>query len=343
MAYRRPGVTVTQVFVGLAPALAAFSLPSVCVGPAYELVNEDDLGSYAGVEADYAYASAPGGSVPDVEALAADEKYPATKKPIAVTLKEVKAEVLAEQTETGSGDASAFTDPTGSIFLDVVEGDELVIVEKVGVAVVAALINGIADDANPTWLTEGTVGDFDNVKPGDSVVVTAGTNVLPGTFVVVAKAAGGILILDGSVSDEVGPSVDVAYSISGTRGDKNIGMYPIKTVTDENNLVLGAPLVEAEALVSYYIQRNANDVVLVRDTDFTATVGAITVVDGLLVDGLAIISADVYADYRSLRVDLASLPQIYASVGDLEATFGVGQIIPENPLAYGLSLCSRTR
>ena len=338
MAYRRPGVTVTQVFVGLAPALAAFSLPSVCVGPAYALVNEDDLGSYAGSETEYAYASAPGGSVPDIEALAADEKYPATKKPIAVTLKEVKAEVLAEQTETGSGDAAAFTDPTGSVFLNVVEGDELVIVETAGVAVVAAKTDGIADDSNTTWLTEGTVGDFDNVKPGDTVTVTAGTNVVPGAYIVIAKAAGGILILDGSVSDGVAPSIDVAYSISGSRGDNNVGVYSIKTVTDENNLVLSSPLVEAEALVSYYIQRNSDDVVLVRDTDFTATVAAITIVDGLLVDGLAIISAGVYADYRSLRVDLASLPQVYGSVGDLEATFGVGQIVPENPLAYGLSL-----
>ena len=338
MAYRRPGVTVTQVFVGLAPALAAFALPCVCVGPAYNLINEDDLGSYAGLETAYAYASAPGGSIPDIEALSPDEMYPATKKAIDVVLKNIKAEVLAEQSETGYGDATSFEDLTGSIFIDVVAGDELVVVEKVGVAVVAAQVNGIADDNNPTWLTEGVVGDFDNVKPGDSVTVTAGTNVLTGTFAVVAKAPGGILILDGNVSDEVGPSVDVAYSITGSRGDVNVGIYPIKIVTDENTLVLSNPLVEAESLVSYYIQRSAEDVVLVRDTDFTATIAEVTVIDGLLAGGLPIIEADVYADYRALRVDLASLPKEYGSIGDLEATFGVGQIVPENPLAYGLSL-----
>ena len=337
MAYRRPGVTVTQVFVGLAPALAAFSLPSVTVGPAYELIDADDLGSYAGSETDYAYASAPGGSVPDIEALAEDELYPITKKPIAVTLKEIKAEVLAEQTETGYGDGASFSDDTGNIFADVLEGDELVIVETAAVAIVSDT-NGIADDTNPTWLTEGAAGDFDKVKPGDSVEVTAGTNTNTGTFVVVAKAAGGILILDGALSDGIGPSVDVAYAITGARGDNNAGVYKIKSVTDENNIVLESPLAEEEYLVNYYIQRNAADKVLVRDTDFTADVTAITLVAGLQADGLDIISADVYADYRSLRTDLASLPKEYGSVTDLEATFGVGQIKPANPLAYGLSL-----
>lgn len=338
MAYRRPGVTVTQVFVGLAPALAAFALPCVCVGPAYHLIDEDDLGSYAGLEASYAYASAPGGSVPDIEALAEDEKYPATKKPIDVELRDIKGEVLAEQNGTGSGEGTAFTDPTGSIFANAVEGDELVIVEKTGVEVVAAQINGIADDTNPTWLTEGAAGDFDNVKPGDSVVVTGGTNVNAGTYIVLAKATGGLLILDGSVSDGVGPSVDVAYSITGTRGNVNAGVYTVKTVTDENNLVLTNPLPEVEALVSYYIQRDVDTLPLVRDTDYTVTVDEITLVDGILAGGLPIVSADVYADYRALRTDLASLPKEYTSVGDLEATFGVGQIVPENPLAYGLSL-----
>lgn len=338
MAYKRPGVTVTQVFVGLAPALAAFSLPSVTVGPAYQLIDEDDLGSYAGIETEYDYASAPGGSVPDTEELAEDELYPITKKPIAVTLKNVKVEVLAEQTETGYGSGAAFADDTASQFADVAAGDEVVIVETTGVSVVSAQINGIADDANPTWLTEGAAGDFDNVKPGDSVVVTGGTNVNTGTFSVVAIAAGGILILDGALSDGVGPSVDVAYSITGTRGDNNAGVYKIKTVTDENNLVLESPLVEDEALVNYYIQRDADDQVLERTTDFTADTDAITVLAGLQADALDIISADVYADYRSLRTDLAAEPKEYGSVTDLEATFGVGQITPANPLAYGLSL-----
>ena len=338
MAYRRPGVTVTQVFVGLVPALAAFSLPSVTVGPAYKLIDGDDLGSYAGAETTYNYASAPGGSVPDIEVLAEDELFPITKKPIEVTLKDVKAEVLAEQTNAGYAKASTFTDPTADVFSDVEEGDVLVVVEKAGVEVVAPKTDGIADEANPTWLTEGTAGDFDQVKPGDSVVVTGGTNVLPGTYAVIAKAAGGILILGGSISDGVAPSVDVAYSISGLRGDKNVGLYTVKSITDVNTLVLSSPVVEEEYLISYYIQRDMDDVVLERGTEFTADVEGITILDGVMADALPIISASVYADYRALRTDLASEPKEYGSVTDLEATFGVGQITPANPLAYGLSL-----
>ena len=55
MAYRRPGVTVTQEFVGLVPALASFSLPSITIGPAYQLVDEDYLGVYAAEETLFGY------------------------------------------------------------------------------------------------------------------------------------------------------------------------------------------------------------------------------------------------------------------------------------------------
>ena len=66
MAYRRPGVTVTQEFVGLAPALAAFSLPCVAVGPAYQIVDNDTLGTYTGQQNTYSYASVMGGAVVDL-------------------------------------------------------------------------------------------------------------------------------------------------------------------------------------------------------------------------------------------------------------------------------------
>ena len=119
MAYRRPGVTVTQVFVGLAPALAAFSLPGVAIGPAYQLVNDDSLGNYLGLETTYSYLSKQGGAIVDLEELASDEQFPATKKPVVVVLEDVYSEVLDEQTETGYGSSTSFADDTASVFADV--------------------------------------------------------------------------------------------------------------------------------------------------------------------------------------------------------------------------------
>ena len=342
MTYRRPGVTVTQVFVGLAPALAAFALPGVAIGPAYQLVNDDSLGGYAGSATDYAYASKLGGAIVDLEELADDEVFPVTKKPLEVVLEDVYVEILDEQTETGYCSGTAFADDTASIFVDVEEGDELVIIETTGVEVVTAKADGITDDATPNRLTAGTTGDFDNVKVGDSVVVTAGTNTTPGTYVVLALLGSDTLLLDGNVNDGVGASIDVAYSITGSRGDKNAGTYKIAEVTDENNLVLESPLVEAEKLVNYRIQRAVPSFVLERGTDYTADETNVSLVDGIVdEEGFEVLEASVLASYRALRIDLASEVKEYEDVNAIESVFGIGQITPQNPLAYALSLMAQ--
>jgi hypothetical protein len=77
--YRRPAVTVIQEFAGLVPALAAFNLPCVCVGPAYQLVTAAAAGNYTGIQTDYAYPGLIPGAQVDLEELALDEQFPATK------------------------------------------------------------------------------------------------------------------------------------------------------------------------------------------------------------------------------------------------------------------------
>ena len=79
MAYKRPAVTVIQEFIGLVPALAQFNLPTVVVGSAYQLVNNDNLGTYSGSLLLSAYASIMPGAQTDLEAMASDEMFPATK------------------------------------------------------------------------------------------------------------------------------------------------------------------------------------------------------------------------------------------------------------------------
>ena len=55
MAYRLPGVKVTQVFLAAQPALAAQALPNVSVGEAYQLIDDDLLGTYSGNQQVYGY------------------------------------------------------------------------------------------------------------------------------------------------------------------------------------------------------------------------------------------------------------------------------------------------
>jgi hypothetical protein len=126
MAYRRPGVTVTQEFVGLVPALSASALPSVTVGPAYQLVDNDYLGLYDGTQHAYAYASVIAGAAVDLAVLAPDEKFPITKKPLTVVLQRPTLEIIAPRS-TGVGAGAAFTDATSAAFAAVLPGDYVVV------------------------------------------------------------------------------------------------------------------------------------------------------------------------------------------------------------------------
>jgi len=350
-AYRKPGVTVTQEFVGLVPALAAFSLSSVVVGPAYQLVDADNLGNYTGVQQAYAYASALGGSVIDLEAPSVDEVFPVTKKPIAVTLKNAVVEIISAQTD-GSVAGDVFSDVSVGQFDDVLVGDLITVEEALGVAVLAAQTNGQSTNSSGLTdrLTSGTAGQFGNVKVGDNVIVASGTNTLTGTFTVAVKISSSVLKLSAAVNDGVGASSNVAYSITGDRGTINQGSYRVKSKTDANTLVLESPMADSpEALMHYSVRRQVASMPLARaaslsSNGFVPSSSVVTLPsNGVLeyeIDAIMypIVSGSVYADYRSLRTDKAANVAEYTSITDVTASFGTGQITPANPLAYALSL-----
>lgn len=349
MAYRRPGVIVTQEFQNAAPALAAFSLPCVVIGPAYQIVNNDLLGTYSGADQDYAYAGMLGGALVDLAFTDPDGLFPITKKELTGYLKNAVIEILDEQ-NTGSGTGDVLSDVTSNIFEAVVAGDIVTILEELAVTIITAQINGVSSDTlgQRNRLTAGTVGQFANVKIGDSVVVTGGTNTVAATFEVIAKLSSSIIVLDANVNDGVGPSSDVAYSIAGDRGTANQGDYVVKTVTDDNNLVLQTPFIDTpEAPLSYSIKRRFGDIDLEYlsspGNGFTADETQITLPLGLTVDIDAvpydILSGTFYASYRALRTDLAAEVREYEGTTDLTSVFGTsGQIVPANPLGYGLSI-----
>jgi hypothetical protein len=349
-AYRKPGVTVTQEFTGLIPALAAFALPSVVVGPAYQLVDVDNLGAYSGTTHAYAYASAAGGSIVDLEILAGNEAFPASKKPVSVLLKNATIEVLPAQT-SGSVSGDVFTDATVDQFDDVLPGDLVVVTTETGLTVISAQTNG--QSTNSAGLTDrltGTANQFANVKVGDSVVVTGGTNAVAGTYTVVVKISSTVLKLSAAINNGTGPSTNTAYSIMGDRGTVNQGSYRVKTVIDVNTLVLESPMADSpEAGMAYSIHRTVASIELARvsaptDNGFQASGAAVTLPgSGVLQYQLnsilfPILSGTVYASYRALRTDKAAEVVEYTSISSITAAFGTGQITPANPLPYALSL-----
>lgn len=349
--YRRPGVTVIQEFVGLAPALAAFNLPTVAIGAAYQLVDDDVLGTFSASQQTYSYASLLGGAQVDLEALASDEQFPITKKPVSVKLADAIVEVLAEQT-TGAGSGDQFTDDTASIFDDVLAGDIVVIKEALGLTIVAAQTDGATVDtpaSSRSILTAGTSGQFANVKAGDTVTVTGGTNTNTGSFTVVSKIDDDNIDLDADVNDGGGVSSDVAYSITGDRGVNNAGNWRIKSKDDANTLTLESPLTDAEAPLTYEIQREVSEIELARVTSlpnngFLAEAAGVTLPAALtwvspeMVTFNILSAAEVQASYRALRNDLAANVVEYADLSALQAAFGIDQITPANPLAFGLSI-----
>ncbi len=351
MAYRKPGVTVTQEFAGLVPALAAFSLPSVSVGPAYQLVDDDSLGNYAGAQVALGYASLLGGAAVDLEAADPDELFPLTKKPLSVKLLNADIEILPAQA-AGAGTSDVFTDVTSGIFDDVLAGDVVVITEELAVEIVSAQTNGVttATAGQRNRLTAGTAGQFANVKAGDTVTVTGGTNTDTGTYTVSAKVSSSLLLLDADVNDGVGASTDVAYSIAGDRGTLNQGEYTVKSKTDANTLVLRTPLADTpEAPISYYVKRRVAEITLekvdtIAENGFVASSASVTLPASATltyeIDSInyPVLSGEVVASYRALRNDLAANVFEITSVSDITAKFGTGQIAPANPLAYALSV-----
>lgn len=116
----------------------------------------------------------------------------------------------------------------------------------------------------------------------------------------------------------------------------NLGRYIIEEVVNLNELKLKTPMIEEATSMDYRVLRNIAEVTLERDVHFTATEDQMEISGAILVDSKNVVEADVVAAYRALRTDLAGSILEYTSVKDIQAVFGVDQIVPTNPLAYGL-------
>lgn len=249
MAYRRPGIRVTQEFADLLPALAPFNLPDCIIGPAYQVVPEDEVGSYSGLDASYTYASKRPGAIIDIAELNSNELTD-HQYPISVKITDAKVESLAAA-------------------------------------------DGVVEEANLLLFKDASSDIFIDVNAGDELEILAGNNA---------------------------------------------GVYLIREVVDNNTLKLQGLLVEAGTTISYRILVAVDEIPLERTTHYAADESTIDLLAGIQYNSNDVIEGKVLASYRALRVDLASTTKEYGSLTELQTTFGVDQIVPANPLAFGLSV-----
>ena len=123
MAYRQPGVTVTEEFVNALPALAAFSLPNVIVGPVFTVLANQSAGagSYTGGAATIAYPNKPVGSYVDTRAADPNDLI---SYPIEINFKNAVVQLKAGSAgSVTSPNLNTFSDATAGAFTGVQAGD----------------------------------------------------------------------------------------------------------------------------------------------------------------------------------------------------------------------------
>jgi hypothetical protein len=124
MAYVKPGVQVTQDFVNTQAELATFQLPSVVVGPVFQIVPSTSAGSYTGGSYTYAWPGQTAGTYVDTRVPSAGDlvSYPPT-----VNLQNTTVTVLSGTAGAATSGSTTFTDATSSQFATILAGDVIVI------------------------------------------------------------------------------------------------------------------------------------------------------------------------------------------------------------------------
>jgi len=124
----------------------------------------------------------------------------------------------------------------------------------------------------------------------------------------------------------------------------NIGSFTIRTITDDNTVETNEAFAATEATISYTVERNIGTVNIV-----TSTAGVVVADDKVTLPAgltwpvtpfgaIAINSATVLLSYRALRLEKSADVAEYKRVSELQADFGLDQIIPENQAVFGAFL-----
>lgn len=317
MAYRRPGVTVTQEFQNALPALAAFSLPNVNVGPTFQVKSKQNSGSYAGSSVTLSYANQLAGSIADIRA---SDPTDLLDYPVRIFFQNTVARIL-NTASTGAvliGNLNQFTDATSAVFADVAAGD-VVVVAGSGVAEVRqyTAVADIAGSLNNTYLDnlyDGLGNGFyiwHNVngagtdpalagKTGIVVAIPTGetaNNVAIAHKAAVAAAAGGLKFSTSGAGAQViitnlnkGAAVDLVdgaaptlfTGISTTAQGIAVqdGSYTVREKISDNVLRVNETFLAAETSLSYTVRRNLGADASLLEIP-TSTAGVVVAVTGV--------------------------------------------------------------
>lgn len=141
-----------------------------------------------------------------------------------------------------------------------------------------------------------------------------------------------------------------------TNSDTDDGKHLIVSKTDDNNVELADELQNAIAGTSVY-----KILELVSEIDYAGTFvdvgGTLTATAGITATATQVTipsnvpsdpddatsdpveeAGDVQISYRALRTDLADSLDVYTDLDSLEAVFGIGNVLPTNPYAYGVNV-----
>lgn len=183
MAYRQPGVTVTQEFVNALPALATFALPNVIVGPVFYVATNASAGagSYTGAPATIAYPGQPTGSYIDTRAL---DTADLISYPVAISFKNTIAQLVTGTAgKVVSPNFNTFEDDTVGAFANIAVGDLIVIAAgpNAGTYTVRSLTDANHLQVNETFPAAGiTIAYTITRNVGTISVPTSSTGVVIG-------------------------------------------------------------------------------------------------------------------------------------------------------------------
>lgn len=260
MAYREPAVRVTQEFVNALPALAGFSLPHVNVGPAFQVLTKEVAGEYQGISANYAYPEQLAGTFVDIREADPNDL---TSYPVSIYMRNTVIRILNQMGsgEVGTYDLTQFSDPTPSVFEDVVPGDVIV-------------VTGSAMGNNGSYTVREKLSN-NSVKTNESFAAA-----------------------------ETGLDYSVRRNLQATVGDIQIP--------------------------------NSTSGVVIQNTQVTLPAG-LTYTDPVF-GPVPVIDADILISYRALRVEKSAEVWEYKRVAELQADFGLDQIVPENIVVFACFL-----
>ena len=266
MAYREPAVRVTQEFTNALPALAAFALPHVNVGPVFQVVTQKSAGTYAGSSVNLSYPEQVAGSFVDTSAA---DPTDLTQWPVSIYLKNA---ILRLLNITGSGAVSPYDN---------------------------------------TQFTDATTNIFTDIRAGDVIVVTGS-------------------------------------------GAGNNGSYTVREKISNNTLKTNEAFAATETGLSYSIRRNIQSdlspgyVEIPRSTsgvvvdDTQVTLPSALTYSYAPFGALPILNAEVLLSYRALRTDKSADVWEYGRVSELQADFGLDQVVPQNPAVFAAYISLQT-